>query len=183
MKKLLVILFILLFSAGCATLPNAQRYEAELNIHDVFFAVEEPATYDSCIRWDATSFNYGDEPCLVVRFGGLQPDEYNDVQYAAAVIISYNGTPTWNLGPQYFRENLDKVERDKYMVKVPLVMVNELEPGLYSFKILIADGVAHTVVETFIEFSLLPRNINVMQLWDEMMGYGPEGPPCYPDGL
>jgi len=177
MKKLLFLflVFILVLLAGCATLPHG-RYETELNIHDVFFAVEEPTDYDECEKWDTTSFKYGDEPCIVVRFGGLQPDEYNDVQYAAAVVISYNGTPTWNMGPAYFRENLDKIERDKYMIKIPLEMVDTIQPGLYGFKILIADGVVHAVVETHIEFSLLPREINCMQLWDEMMGYPDDDP-------
>ena len=46
-----------------------------------------------------------------------------------------------------------------------------------SFKILIADGVTHSMLETYIEFSLLPREIDCMQLWDELVGKDPTDTP------
>lgn len=182
MKKLLFLflVFILVLFTGCATLPHG-RYEAELNIHDIFFAEYEPQGYDDCVKLDTASFRYLETPCLVIRFGGLEPDDNNIVYWAVAIRIYYNDTPMGNLGPASFQGDLDDegAERDKYLVRVPLFMSPKLQPGLYRFEIMIMDISTQQTVETSIEFSLLPRTVSTdcMQLWDELMGKDPTTTP------
>ena len=160
MRNLLFVIFATMLLVGCAT---AQRvaYEEALNIHDVFYAEEEPESYFDCKKIDGNSFNYGDEPFLVVRFGGLMPDEENKVYWAVAVDVYYNGVAVGRMGPKFFHGDLDDegADRDRYVVKVPLVMAESLEPGLFRFDISILDGITYQTVYTSIELSLLPKVI------------------------
>jgi len=156
----LIFIFIALLLVGCATTQQA-KYEKSLNIHDVFFTAEKPEGYDCCQKLHNTSFHYGDETCLVVRFGGLKPDEYNIVYWAAMLSVYYNEGCIGHIGPKYFHGDLNTEDaiRDKYMIRVPLVMAHSLQPGLYRFDISILDGMTNESVDASIALSLLPKEI------------------------
>ena len=47
--------------------------------------------------------------------------------------------------------------RDRYINNLPLVMGDELEPGVYRFEIYVLDGTTYQMVTASIEFSLLPE--------------------------
>jgi len=190
MKKFLFLflVFILVLLAGCAGTRVAVRdmpeqeagpeYEAKLNIHDVFFTAEEPKSYDECVKLDKDSFNYGDTFWIVVRFGGLQPDDSGMLFWYVGGDIYWNTEFVASTGPFPFMLDLSDptIERDKYLYYESFTYDGSIPPGLYEYKLFFLDGVppdTEVVEAPTIEFSLLPVGTptNCMQLWDEMMGW------------
>lgn len=193
MKKLLVVLFCLLFLVGCMGTRVAVRdipeyeaepeYETELNIHDVFFTAEEPKSYDECVPLDTNSFVYGDAFWMIVRFGGLQPDDSGMLFWYVGGDAYLNTEFVASTGPFSFMLDLrdPAVERDKYLYYEFFIYDGNLFPGLYEYKLFFLDGVApdtEVVEAPVIEFSLLPIGtpMNIMKHWDELFGYGLENP-------
>lgn len=191
MKKLLflILVFILVLFVGCVGTRVAVRdipeqeiepaYETELNIHDIMFTAEAPARYNDCVKLNTDSFHYGDVFYLVVRFGGLHPDENDFVYWSYSLDINYN-TEFLAVGEtahRFLDLNGPDVGRDRYGIVELFFMEDEFPPGLYELHIFIYDGLTHEIAETFVSFSLLPREMlmNAMQLWDELVGHGSDG--------
>ena len=185
---LLVVLFI-----GCVGTRVAVRdmpepetipqYETALNIHDVFFTAEEPASYDDCVKLDTNSFSYGDTFWIVVRFGGLQPDDSGMLFWYVAGDAFLNDEFMGSAGPYFYMLDLRDpvVERDKYLYYEYFSYDGNNHSGLCGYRLFFLDGNApdaEAVEAPYIEFSLLPIGTptkSCMQLWDELIGYGSDG--------
>ena len=190
MKKLLflILVFILVLFAGCVGTRVAVRdipeqeiepvYETELNIHDIMFTAEEPGSYDACVPLGTNSFVYGDTFWIVVRFGGLQPDDNGMLFWYVGGDVFFNDEFFSTTGPYSYMFDLNDpaVERDKYLYYERFTYDSTIPPGLYGYQLFFLDGnVPDTeVVEApYIEFSLLPIGTptKCMQLWDELVGW------------
>ena len=159
MKKLLVILIGVFFLIGCATLHSQSiEHEAWLNIHDVFYSQVEPTSYYGPMDIIVNPvFNYGDEPYLVIRFGGLQPDEHNVVHWTVTLDIMCNMSSYGNLSDSFTLDlNDPDVTRDRYKNTVPLTMDPDLRAGLYTIAIIIKDDTSTAIDVESVEFTLLP---------------------------
>jgi hypothetical protein len=155
MRKWIVLSVVLLLISSCASLPRTEKeFETELNVHDVGFTASEPETYDEVKYLRDTSFDYGDTACLVLRFGGLQPDENSRVAWGVAVEIYRDGMTIGTLGPRYFEADLNEEERDKYMVRIPLEMELAVAPGTYRFDLYVLDRMTYAMVMDSVEFVL-----------------------------
>jgi len=162
MKKLLVILIGVLFLAGCVTLQPI-AHEAWLNIHDLFYSRIEPTSYDGPVEIIVNPvFNHGDDPYLVIRFGGLQPDEYNVVHWTVTLEITCNMSSYGSVSNSFELDlNDPDVTRDKYKNTVPLTVAPSLLPGVYSITVIIKDEESTAVAVKSIEFTLRPRKLSI----------------------
>ena len=159
MRKLLIILIGILFLTGCVTLPSAAiEHEAWLNIHDDFYSKVEPTGYYGPIEIIIDpAFNYGDEVYLVIRFGGLKPDEHNVVRWTVTLEIMCNMSFYGCLSDSFALDlNDPDVTRDEYKNTVPLTMDPDLRDGLYTIAIIIKDDASTAVDVESVEFTLLP---------------------------
>ena len=119
---------------------------------------------------------------MVVRFGGLQPDDSGMLFWYVGGDIYYNTEFFAATGPSSFMLALSDpaFERDKYLYYERFTYDSSIPPGLYGYKLYFLDAVSpdtEVVEAPYIEFSLLPVGTptTCMELWDELIGYGSDG--------
>ena len=156
-KKSIVILLTALLIAGCASTQIVEEYvPQELAIHDVVFCDYQPESYDDVKPVSNTNFIIGDSKFLVIRFGGLDIDEENNIVWAVAIEVYLEGSFITALGPEYFTRDLDiyEAERDKYLVILSFEMYPELRTGNYEFNVMIMDASNYESVMKSIMFTV-----------------------------
>ena len=156
--KIIALLALVVFFVVCASVTSNESVTERLSIHDIVFSDRPPLTYDGVKELEGNSFYYGEEPWLVIKFGGLEKDDENNIYWTVVIEVYFNDEFMRVLGPEYFQRDLDEgeFEEDKYVIIMPLPMYDSLPHGLYRLDVTISDAMSYGHVRDSIEFSLLP---------------------------